>query len=75
MHRAVVFLRVSTIDQTAANQERELREVAGRMGCEIVRATSIMASAAPGDATSATAKTLGLQIPDKLLAIAVEVIE
>jgi DNA invertase Pin-like site-specific DNA recombinase len=30
-------VRVGTIDQTTANQERELREVAGRMGCEIVR--------------------------------------
>jgi DNA invertase Pin-like site-specific DNA recombinase len=37
MKRAVLYLRVSTIDQTTANQERELREVAGRMGCEIVR--------------------------------------
>jgi DNA invertase Pin-like site-specific DNA recombinase len=35
--RAVLYLRVSTIDQTTANQERELREVASRMGCEIVR--------------------------------------
>jgi DNA invertase Pin-like site-specific DNA recombinase len=25
------------IDQTTANQERELREVATRMGCEIVK--------------------------------------
>jgi Resolvase, N terminal domain len=31
------FLRVSTIDQTTANQERELREIASRMGCEIVK--------------------------------------
>jgi DNA invertase Pin-like site-specific DNA recombinase len=37
MKRAVLYLRVSTIDQTTANQERELREAAGRMGCEIVR--------------------------------------
>src|SRR6201982_2486355 len=37
MLRAIVYLRVSTIDQTTANQERELREIAGRMGCEIVR--------------------------------------
>src|SRR5262249_36997612 len=37
MRPAVVYLRVSTIDQTTANQERELREIAGRMGCEIVR--------------------------------------
>jgi DNA invertase Pin-like site-specific DNA recombinase len=37
MKRAVVYLRVSTLDQTTANQERELREVAGRMRCEIVR--------------------------------------
>jgi DNA invertase Pin-like site-specific DNA recombinase len=37
MKRAVLYLRVSTIDQTTANQERELREVASRMGSEIVR--------------------------------------
>jgi DNA invertase Pin-like site-specific DNA recombinase len=37
MKRAVLYLRVSTIDQTTANQERELREVAGRMGSEIVK--------------------------------------
>ena len=37
MKRAVLYLRVSTIDQTTANQERELREVARRIGCEIVR--------------------------------------
>jgi DNA invertase Pin-like site-specific DNA recombinase len=36
MKRAVLYLRVSTVDQTTANQERELREVAGRMGCDIV---------------------------------------
>jgi DNA invertase Pin-like site-specific DNA recombinase len=36
MKRAVLYLRVSTIDQTTANQERELWEVADRMGCEIV---------------------------------------
>jgi DNA invertase Pin-like site-specific DNA recombinase len=27
MRRAVVYLRVSTIDQTTANQERELRKM------------------------------------------------
>jgi DNA invertase Pin-like site-specific DNA recombinase len=37
MKRAVLYLRVSTLDQTTANQELELREVAGRMGCEIVK--------------------------------------
>src|SRR5215471_2691439 len=37
MRRAVLYLRVSTIEQTTANQERELREVANRMGCEIVK--------------------------------------
>src|SRR5262245_56498893 len=37
MKRAVLYLRVSTQDQTTANQERELREIAGRMGCEIVK--------------------------------------
>jgi hypothetical protein len=30
MKRAVLYLRVSTVDQTTANQERELREIAGR---------------------------------------------
>ena len=30
-------LRVSTVDQTTANQEHELSEVASRMGCEIVK--------------------------------------
>ena len=37
MKRAVLYLRVSTVEQTTANQERELREVASRMGCEIVK--------------------------------------
>jgi DNA invertase Pin-like site-specific DNA recombinase len=27
MKRAVLYLRVSTLDQTTANQERELREI------------------------------------------------
>jgi DNA invertase Pin-like site-specific DNA recombinase len=34
--RAVLYLRVSTIDQTTANQERELRQVAERAGWQIV---------------------------------------
>jgi DNA invertase Pin-like site-specific DNA recombinase len=37
MKRAVLCLRVSTIDQTTANQDRELRDIAGGMGCEIVK--------------------------------------
>jgi DNA invertase Pin-like site-specific DNA recombinase len=37
MKRAVLYLRVSTLDQTTANQERELRQVADRMGWQIVR--------------------------------------
>jgi DNA invertase Pin-like site-specific DNA recombinase len=37
MRRAVIYLRVSTLDQTTANQERELREIAGRMGCSRYR--------------------------------------
>jgi len=37
MKRAVLYLRVSTLDQTTANQERELRDIAGRMNCEIVK--------------------------------------
>ena len=32
MKRAALYLRVSTIDQTTANQERELRQVAERAG-------------------------------------------
>jgi DNA invertase Pin-like site-specific DNA recombinase len=37
MKRAVLYLRVSTLDQTTANQERELREIAGRMACEVIK--------------------------------------
>jgi DNA invertase Pin-like site-specific DNA recombinase len=37
MKRAAIYLRVSTVDQTTANQERELREIAGRVGYEIVK--------------------------------------
>jgi DNA invertase Pin-like site-specific DNA recombinase len=37
MKRTALYLRVSTIDQTTANQERELRQIASRMGCEIVK--------------------------------------
>jgi DNA invertase Pin-like site-specific DNA recombinase len=37
MKRAVLYLRVSTVEQTTANQERELRAVAERSGWEIVK--------------------------------------
>jgi DNA invertase Pin-like site-specific DNA recombinase len=37
MKRAVLYLRVSTTEQTTLNQERELREIASRIGCKIVR--------------------------------------
>jgi DNA invertase Pin-like site-specific DNA recombinase len=37
MKRAVLYLRVSTIDQTTANQERELRDIAARAGWQIVK--------------------------------------
>jgi DNA invertase Pin-like site-specific DNA recombinase len=37
MKRAVLYLRVSTTEQTTANQERELREIAVRMGWEILK--------------------------------------
>jgi Resolvase, N terminal domain len=33
--QAAIYLRVSTIDQTTANQERELRAVAERMGADV----------------------------------------
>ena len=37
MKRAALYLRVSMLDQTTVNQERELREVACRIGCKIVK--------------------------------------
>jgi DNA invertase Pin-like site-specific DNA recombinase len=37
MKRAVLYLRVSTLDQTTANQEGALREVSARIGCEITK--------------------------------------
>jgi DNA invertase Pin-like site-specific DNA recombinase len=37
MKRAALYLRVSTLDQTTGNQERELREIAVRIGYDIVR--------------------------------------
>jgi DNA invertase Pin-like site-specific DNA recombinase len=37
MKRAVLYLRVSTQDQTMANQERELRQVAERAGWEVLK--------------------------------------
>ena len=37
MKRAVLYLRVSTTEQTTANQERELREIASRTGWEIAK--------------------------------------
>ena len=37
MKRAAIYLRVSTLDQTTANQERELRAIADRVGYEIVK--------------------------------------
>jgi len=36
-HRVAIYLRVSTLDQTTANQERELREVASRSGWEVIK--------------------------------------
>jgi DNA invertase Pin-like site-specific DNA recombinase len=37
MRRAVLYLRVSTIEQTTANQERELQVIAERMGWEVAK--------------------------------------
>jgi DNA invertase Pin-like site-specific DNA recombinase len=37
MKRAVLYLRVSTLDQTTANQERQLREIAAHICCEITK--------------------------------------
>ena len=37
MKRAVLYLQVSTIDQTTANQERELRQIAERVGYDLLK--------------------------------------
>jgi hypothetical protein len=37
MKRAAIHLRVSTIDQTTANQEHELRQIAERAGWEVAK--------------------------------------
>ncbi len=37
MRKAAIYPRVSTQDQTTANQRRELRAVAERMGIEIAK--------------------------------------
>jgi len=37
MKRVAIYLRVSTTQQTTANQERELREIAERAGWQIVK--------------------------------------
>jgi DNA invertase Pin-like site-specific DNA recombinase len=37
MKRAAIYLRVSTVDQTVANQEQALREAAERSGLEIIK--------------------------------------
>jgi DNA invertase Pin-like site-specific DNA recombinase len=47
MKRAVLYLRVSTVDQTTANQERELREIAAEWVARLSKSTKITASAAP----------------------------
>ena len=47
MKRAVLYLRVSTLDQTTANQERELREIAGHWAARSSRSTKIMALVVP----------------------------
>jgi DNA invertase Pin-like site-specific DNA recombinase len=58
MRKAAIYLRVSTQDQTTANQERELREVANRMGCEIVKVYRDHASVARRAGTSGPNSTL-----------------
>jgi DNA invertase Pin-like site-specific DNA recombinase len=37
MKRAGLYLRVSTVDQTTANQERELRQAAERAGWQVIK--------------------------------------
>ena len=64
MKRAVLYLRVSTVEQTTANQERELREVASRMGCvRLFMSTRITASQAPRAVISALPSTACVATP------------
>src|SRR5437899_2123873 len=57
--RAALYVRVSTRDQTAANQERELRQWADRLGLEIVRAYTDTASGARSGRAELTAVLAG----------------
>ena len=50
--RAVLYLRVSTAEQTTENQERELRVVAGRMGHRSSKSIRTTESPAARDATN-----------------------
>ena len=63
MKRAVLYLRVSTLDQTTANQERELREIAGRMGCESSRSTRTTGLVGPRLAMSGPLSTRSAAMP------------
>ncbi len=47
--RAALYLRVSTRDQTVENQERELRQWAGRLGLEVVAVYADTMSGARSD--------------------------
>jgi len=47
--RAALYVRVSTKDQTAENQERELRQWADRLGFEVVKVYADTASGARSD--------------------------
>ena len=42
MKRAVMYLRVSTVVQTTANQERELRAVAERAGWDVIELVPVV---------------------------------
>jgi DNA invertase Pin-like site-specific DNA recombinase len=57
--RAALYLRVSTKEQTADNQERELRRWADRLGLEVVRVHADTASGARSDRAALAAVLAG----------------
>ncbi len=59
MSRAALYVRVSTREQTAENQERDLRAWADRLGLEVVRVYADTASGARGDRAALAAVLAG----------------
>ncbi len=64
MTRASIYVRVSTADQTAENQEPELRAWAERLSLELVKVYADTASGARGDRVALTAVLSGARRRD-----------